>query len=113
MDRLPDGAGVLFFAEGTRSADGQIHQFKKGGFTIALERKLPILPVTVNGSRKALPKNSMIFTSGTIEVVVSAPIDTNGYTMETMAELIEKTRSTVVEKFNPDYPSGRASGAPD
>lgn len=113
MDRLPDGAGVLFFAEGTRSPDGQIHQFKKGGFTIALERQLPILPVTVNGSRKALPKNSMVFTSGTIEVVVSPPIDTSGYTTETITQLIEKTRNTIVEKFNPDYPAGSASGAPD
>jgi 1-acyl-sn-glycerol-3-phosphate acyltransferase len=111
MDRLPDGAGVLFFAEGTRSPDGQIHQFKKGGFTIALERQLPILPVTVNGSRKLLPKNSMVFSSGTIEVAISAPIDTSGYTTETIAQLIEKTRNAVVEKFNPDYPAGSNTGA--
>lgn len=110
MDRLPAGAGVLFFAEGTRSPDGRIQQFKKGGFTIALERQLPILPITVNGSRKILPKHSMFFTSGEIEVVVSAPIDPAGYSTETIAQLMEKTRNTIVEKFNPDYPSSRKAG---
>lgn len=110
MDRLPQGAGVLFFAEGTRSPDGRIHPFKKGGFTIALERRLPILPVTISGSRRLLPKHTMIFSSGQIEVVISPPIDTAGYTTETMADLIEKTRNTIVEKFNPDYPFSEKGG---
>jgi 1-acyl-sn-glycerol-3-phosphate acyltransferase len=102
MDRLPDGAGVLFFAEGTRSPDGRIQSFKKGGFIIALERQLPVLPVTINGSRKALPKNSMIFSSGEIEVVVSEPIETSGYTAESIDQLMESTRNKIVEEFRPE-----------
>ncbi|MFZ3103484.1 MAG: lysophospholipid acyltransferase family protein, partial [Smithella sp.] len=50
FDRLPQGVSVMVFAEGTRSPDGQIHEFKKGGFVAAVQRKIPILPVTVNGS---------------------------------------------------------------
>jgi len=43
LNRLPKDAGVMVFAEGTRSPDGQIHEFKKGGFIIAIARKMPIL----------------------------------------------------------------------
>lgn len=104
IDRLPAGVGVLFFAEGTRSPDGRIQPFKKGGFIMAVQRGMPILPVTVNGSRKVLPKDSLFFSPGKIEVVVGPPIETSHYTMDNLDELITKTRSVIVENFNPDYP---------
>jgi 1-acyl-sn-glycerol-3-phosphate acyltransferase len=104
MDRLPPGAGVMFFAEGTRSPDGTIQQFKKGGFIIAMERNLPVLPVTVNGSRAVLPKGSIVFHSGRIEVVVGDPIDTGVYTQDGLNKLIDDTRSVIISNFNPDYP---------
>jgi 1-acyl-sn-glycerol-3-phosphate acyltransferase len=104
LDRLPDGVSVMFFAEGTRSEDGSIQPFKKGGFIMALEKGIPILPVTVNGSRKVLPKKSLIFRPGPIEVVVSDPIDTKGYTKEQLQELVDRTRDVIIAQFNPDYP---------
>lgn len=104
VDRLPPGVGVLFFAEGTRSPDGTIQEFKKGGFITAIEKGLPILPVTVNGSRKVLPKHSLVYHSGKIEVVAAKPIETTGYTPETIDALVEKTRNTIIANFNPDYP---------
>ncbi len=113
MDRLPAGVSVLFFPEGTRSADGRIQKFKKGGFVLALERQLPILPVTVNGSRDILPKKSLIFKSGTIEVAVSSSIDTTGYGMEAVEELMAQTRNTIMEKLSPDDPSARKEVRPD
>ncbi len=105
LGRLPDGVSVMFFAEGTRSADGSIGTFKKGGFLMALEKGLPILPVTVNGSRKVLPKKSLIFHPGPIEVVVADPIETRGYTRENLQDLVNLTRDAIIANFNPDYPS--------
>ncbi|HOS96667.1 MAG TPA: lysophospholipid acyltransferase family protein [Deltaproteobacteria bacterium] len=104
LERLPEGVSVLFFAEGTRSADGSIAPFKKGGFLVALEKGLPILPVTVNGSRRVLPKKSLVFHPGPIEVVVADPIDTIGYTRETLQDLVDRTRGVIVANFNPGYP---------
>jgi 1-acyl-sn-glycerol-3-phosphate acyltransferase len=95
LDRLPPGVSVMFFVEGTRSPDGQLKEFKKGAFNVALERHFPILPVTVNGSRNVLPKGSIVFNSGRIRVVVADPIDTRGYTHDTMADLMAKTRAAV------------------
>jgi 1-acyl-sn-glycerol-3-phosphate acyltransferase len=99
LDRLPPGVGVMFFAEGTRSADGSIQPFKKGGFVMALEKGVPILPVTVNGSRKILPKRSLVFRPGTIEVVVSDPIDTAGWQKGRMQELMERTRNIIIDNY--------------
>ncbi|MGA2525381.1 MAG: lysophospholipid acyltransferase family protein [Smithellaceae bacterium] len=103
IDRLPKGAGVMVFAEGTRSPDGQIHEFKKGGFMAAIAHKIPILPVTVNGSRRVLPKGSLVVKPGKIQVVIGDPIDTSGYTTATAQELIDKTRQAVIANFNPAY----------
>jgi len=103
MSRLPPGTGVMFFAEGTRSPDGKIHAFKKGGFVTAIAGKTPILPVTVNGSRKILPKKSAVVNPGHIEVVVGEPIDTAGYSHDTVEDLMTKTRNLIVANFNPDF----------
>jgi 1-acyl-sn-glycerol-3-phosphate acyltransferase len=102
--RLPPGCSVIFFAEGTRSPDGTIREFKKGGFSLALERGFEILPVTVNGSRRIMPKGSLVFTPGVIEVVVGDPIDVLSYTRENIQDLMDRTRGVVVSNFLPDYP---------
>jgi len=107
MDRLPKGAGVMVFAEGTRSADGRIQEFKKGGFMAAIMRKIPILPVTVNGSRRILPKGELVVKPGKVQVVVGDPIDTSGYTTAIVQELIDKTRQAIIANFDPGY-TGRA-----
>jgi 1-acyl-sn-glycerol-3-phosphate acyltransferase len=103
IDRLPKGVSIMVFAEGTRSPDGQIHEFKKGGFVTAVRWKIPILPVTVNGSRRVLPKGSLVVKPGKIQVVIGDPIDTSGYTADNVQELIDKTRQAVIANFNPEY----------
>lgn len=102
IDRLPSGVNVLFFTEGTRSADENFKPFKKGGFVLAIDKNLPILPITINGSRKILPKNSLCIHPGTIEVVVGEPIDTDGFIHETLERLIASTRSAMLSKYNPN-----------
>jgi 1-acyl-sn-glycerol-3-phosphate acyltransferase len=103
FERLPEGVSVMVFAEGTRSPDGQIQEFKKGGFVTAVRRKIPILPVTVNGSRRILPKKSLAMTPGKIQVVVGDPIDVTGYTVDTLQDLIDKTRQAIIANFDPEY----------
>ena len=103
INRLPKGVSVMVFAEGTRSPDGQIHEFKKGGFITAVTRKIPILPITVNGSRRVLPKGSLTLKPGKIQVVIGDPIDTSGYTTDTVQKLIDKTRQTIIANFDPGY----------
>ena len=103
FERLPEGVSVMVFAEGTRSPDGRIQEFKKGGFISAVQRKITILPVTVNGSRRILPKKSLVMKPGKIQVVVGDPIDVTGYTIDTVQDLIDKTRQTIIANFDPEY----------
>jgi 1-acyl-sn-glycerol-3-phosphate acyltransferase len=107
MDRLPKGASVMVFAEGTRSDDGKIHEFKKGGFMAAIIRRIPILPVTINGSRRIVPKGSLVVKPGKIQVVVGDPIETGEYTTDTVQALMDKTRKVIMANFDPKY-RGRA-----
>ncbi|MBN1533590.1 MAG: 1-acyl-sn-glycerol-3-phosphate acyltransferase [Spirochaetes bacterium] len=100
--RLPKGVSVLVFAEGTRSSDGGLRDFKKGGFVIALEKHFPILPVTVNGSRRILPKGAVSFRSGRIQVVVGEPIETGDYHRDSMDSLIARTREAVAGNLVPE-----------
>ncbi len=101
IQELPEGVGVMFFAEGTRSANGRLGRFKKGGFTAALQTGLPILPITVNGSAKALPKESVVFSSSKIDVIVGDPIETTEYTHEQIDALMEKTRDAIGSNLIP------------
>lgn len=96
MVKLPVGAGVMCFAEGTRSDTGRVGPFKKGGFAAALQHEMPLLPITINGSRHVLPKGSLMFRSGIIEVVIGDPIETSGKSTRDLDELIEITRRVIL-----------------
>ena len=100
MRRLPAGVSVMCFAEGTRSPDGRIGEFKKGGVAAAMHSGMPILPVTIIGSRRVLPKDSRVFQSGTIELVVGTPIETRNTPPEELPHLISRTRSIISASFN-------------
>ena len=90
--QLPDGTGILLFPEGTRSRDGQLLPFKKGGFVIARDGGLPILPVTIRGSHDRLPKGTAAFSPGLIDVLIHPPVATAGRTVE---ELMGEVRGTI------------------
>jgi 1-acyl-sn-glycerol-3-phosphate acyltransferase len=96
-EKIRNGASVVFFPEGTRSPDGKLLPFKKGGFVIALEANVPILPVTVIGGRKILPKKSIWILPGRMTLKIHEPIPVDGYSYETKEGLIEKVRG-VIEK---------------
>ncbi len=101
VERLPSGVSVMCFAEGTRSPDGRLGRFKKGGFAAAMQNGMPVLPVTINGSRRILPKGSVAFRPGTIEVNVGQPIETNAYFPDQLDALINRTRRMISAQFSP------------
>ena len=79
-ERIRGGINVIIFPEGTRSPDGTLQPFKSGGFHLALDAQVPVIPVTVSGSRQLTPKRSLQVRSGTIKVVYGVPIPTVGLT---------------------------------
>lgn len=90
--QLPEGTGVLLFPEGMRSPDGRLMPLKKGGFVIARDGQLPILPVTIRGSHERLPKGSAVFTPGVLEVIIHPPVAVEG---RRLPELMDEVRQTI------------------
>lgn len=73
--KIRNGASVILFAEGTRSPDGKLQQFKRGAFNLAVKAGVPVVPLTINGSWNILKKKSLRITPGTITLILSKPIE--------------------------------------
>jgi 1-acyl-sn-glycerol-3-phosphate acyltransferase len=95
LDRLGDGVGILFFAEGTRSIDGRLLPFKKGAFRTAIDQQLPVLPVTLLGTRDIMPSKSLFPFPGRVRVIVHAPLETRGMEVGRVNELMGATRAAI------------------
>jgi 1-acyl-sn-glycerol-3-phosphate acyltransferase len=79
-DLLASGTHVWIAPEGTRSRTGELLPFKKGAFYLALEARLPILPVTLSGTRDALPAKGIRSSRGAnVRVTIHPHVDPQPY----------------------------------
>ncbi|HVO22390.1 MAG TPA: lysophospholipid acyltransferase family protein [Candidatus Margulisiibacteriota bacterium] len=102
--QINSGFCLLFYAEGTRSRDGKVHEFKKGGVTLALRTGLPIVPMSVSGTRKFLPRSHVIIRpGGRVKIVLGRPIATRDYPHERRDELNQRVRDAIVANYIEDY----------
>lgn len=74
IQKIRSGASVLLFAEGTRTSDGKLQQFKRGAFNMATRAGVPVVPLTINGSYRILQKGKIRFNPGTITLIFDKPI---------------------------------------
>jgi len=95
VGRLPEGTGVLFFAEGTRSRSGRLLKFRKGAFRVAVDRGLEVLPMTVVGTRDLMPSNSIRIRPGRTRLVIHPPIRPDGPSGRRAEQLMHKTRAAI------------------
>jgi 1-acyl-sn-glycerol-3-phosphate acyltransferase len=93
--RIVNGTSVLFFPEGTRSRTGEMREFKKGAFVMAMDLGLPILPITIRNTDKILPPNSTDLFPGRASMVIHEPIDVFGYGTERLGELMTTVRAVI------------------
>ncbi len=97
--KIQEGMSVVIFPEGSRSPDGSIQPFKKGGFTLAIKSKVPIVPIAISGSRDIMPKDKLTVTAGEIRMFVGHPIEIQHYSLKDRELLMRKVRETITEKF--------------
>ena len=96
MRRLvSESHSLIVFPEGTRSVDGRVGRFKKGSFLVAAEAGLPIVPVSVSGSRDVMRKGRLMVCPGDVELTVHEPISSEGVTRASIAELANRVRDVV------------------
>jgi 1-acyl-sn-glycerol-3-phosphate acyltransferase len=93
--RIHDGVSVLIFPEGTRTRDGTLGPFKKGGFHLAIKAGVPIVPVALRGTRELMPAGSLLLRSGTMTVIIGEPIATQGLSDDERVTLSDRVRSAV------------------
>jgi 1-acyl-sn-glycerol-3-phosphate acyltransferase len=98
---LRSGNSFLIFPEGTRSRTGELLPFKKGGFIMAIEAQVPIVPVGVHGGRAAMQKGSAFIRPVTVEVRIGVPIPTAGLTLDDRDALIARVRREVAALGQP------------
>jgi 1-acyl-sn-glycerol-3-phosphate acyltransferase len=98
--KIVGGTSVIFFPEGTRSTTGRLGPFKKGAFRLAVDLGLPILPVTISGTRDILPKGSLDLFPGRVKMVVHSPIRTQGYNHSSLEPLMKKTRKQIASHLS-------------
>ena len=98
--KIKEGASVMIFPEGTRSMDGNIRPFKKGGFVMAVDSGVPIIPIILHGTRSIMPKGQMRIRSGHVYMDIQPPMETSGYTRESKDDLIAQIRAVICEKFD-------------
>jgi len=95
--RIQNGISVIFFPEGTRSRDGNLLPFKKGAFKLAIDLQLPILPISIHGSRDILPSDTMDLSPGRITMKFHDPIATEGLSDDDLDDLSSRTRKVLQE----------------
>jgi len=98
-NRMRNGVSVMIFPEGTRSKDGSIRQFKKGGFVMAIKSGVLIVPVVLRGTWPIMAKGSLRINRGDVEMEIGEPIDTSGFYLETKEDLMAKVRDVICQKF--------------
>ncbi len=89
------GYSYLLFPEGTRSRDGRLQGFRRGGFFLAIEAGAPIVPISISGTFALMPKGSMSAKSGRVRVRFLPPVPTQGFSLESMGGLMAKVRAAI------------------
>ena len=97
---IKNGKSVCVFPEGTRTYNGQVGEFKKGSFKLALEPKVKILPVTIKGTYEIMNKNKFYIKRGrSIKLIVGRPIDIKELDKDELKGINSKVREEIVNNL--------------
>jgi 1-acyl-sn-glycerol-3-phosphate acyltransferase len=97
-EKIRNGTSIVMYAEGTRSPDGRILPFKKGPFALALEAKVAVCPITIEGSGKVMPKNRWTIQGQTIRMKIGKPIDAGSFGEKGRDALMREVRDTIIQQ---------------
>jgi 1-acyl-sn-glycerol-3-phosphate acyltransferase len=98
-EKIRNGVNVMIFPEGTRSLDGKIRPFKKGGFVLTVDAGVSIIPIIIYGTYPIMPKNRLLIRPGPVLLEILEPVETSGYTRENKDVLMEKIRDNICDSF--------------
>jgi 1-acyl-sn-glycerol-3-phosphate acyltransferase len=112
MRRLvSESHSLIVFPEGTRSEDGSVGRFKKGPFLVAIDAGLPVVPVTIEGSRRVMAKGRLMVCPGDVRLTIHEPMPTSGVNRTDVIGFGERVRKAVVSGPGESWPQPRGSSA--
>lgn len=97
-DTIRNGVSIIIFPEGTRSRDGKLQDFKKGGFVMAIAAGVPIVPINIKGTYEIMSKSGLRIQPGKVTVEIKPPITTDTYTRKTKEKLMGAVRDAILAK---------------
>ena len=100
--KIQGGDSIMIFPEGTRSYDGRLQPFKKGGFLLALKKKIPIIPITIKGSSEIMKKGTMKVRPGDIDIIIDEPIHTDDLRVRDRKDLTRKVYDIISRNLGED-----------
>jgi 1-acyl-sn-glycerol-3-phosphate acyltransferase len=95
LESLSGRNSIMIYPEGTRSRDGRLLPLKKGGFRMAVEAGLPIVPVRISGTREIVAADTLRVLGGTARVEIMRPIPVEGRTVADIPELVAEVRAAL------------------
>lgn len=109
--RSRPGYSFIILPEGTRTRDGTLGAFKRGGFLLALETGLEILPLVQVGADRINRRGSRFVRPGRIEMTIERAVPTEGYSKKNIGELVARVREVFLSRLGGPPTTRRASGA--
>jgi putative phosphoserine phosphatase/1-acylglycerol-3-phosphate O-acyltransferase len=103
VDRLRNGVSIAISPEGTRSMSPKVGAFKKGGFHMARDAGVPIVPIVIRNAGEIMWRNAKVAQEGTLEIVVHEPVPTAGWTKADLDEWVPRMRQLYIDTLD-DWP---------
>lgn len=87
---IRDGRPVVLFPEGTRSPDGRLGPFKRGAFLVALRAGVPVVPVAISGTGRALRPGTLRLRPGPVRALFAPPLDPSRYEVQALMDAVRR-----------------------
>lgn len=99
VKNLKSGYSLVIFPEGTRSKDGSLGTFKPGSLKLATKAKIPIIPITINGTKNIMEKRSFVIKPSDVEIIISPPITAEEYSNKDTKQIAEEVRNIIAKNL--------------
>lgn len=99
VDALKNGRSLAIAPEGTRSPTPRLLPFKKGGFFMAMEAGVPVIPLVIRNAGDIMRPHSFVISSGTIDVAVLKPVSTKTWTPKNLGAKVDAVRQQYLDTF--------------
>ncbi len=95
-EKVKGGVSLVIFPEGTRSIDGRLQSFKRGGFKLACKSGCDIVPVAIKDSYRIVTKGSLKINKGSFDIQIGKPISVKGYKKGNINQLMDRVREAML-----------------